>query len=891
MALTPGTRLGVFELTELIGRGGMGEVYRARDTRLDRDVAIKILPEAFARDVERLARFTREAKTLALLNHPNIGAIYGLEECAGIIALVMELVEGDDLSQRIARGAIPFDDALPIAKQIAEALEAAHERRIIHRDLKPANIKVRADGTVKVLDFGLAKAMEPADASSSPPTSPTITTPAMTQPGMILGTAAYMSPEQAQGRPTDRRTDIWAFGVLFYELLSGRRLFDGNSVQATLVQVLTKEPDLSSVPVRARRLLARCLERDPARRLRDIGDAAAWLEPDLPLAPLMPPSKSWRWPVVAAMSTIAIAALAYGQFRRVPVPAPTVFRFQIPLADAGAPAEEAIFAFSPDGRALAYRGQRGGVWLHVLGALEPTLLLGPDAKADGGTPFWSRDSKSLFYIAEGLLKRIDIRGGGVQRVGETRGLVLGGAENDDGVVLFGIATAGVMKVTSSGGTPESVTRPDEAGLERHIFPFFLPDGNHFLYLRLAPRPEDTGIYVGALIAAPEAQSRTRLLATGTGAQFVPGPNGDGTILFLRDGSLMAQGFNPSALELKGDAALIAERVGNTRAYPYFASSLSGSLVYRTTPTPTRQMTWFGRDGRAIGDVGEPIPLADPPMLSPSGSQFAISRWETSDHLNDVFLYTLSPYRMLRLARGPSLNESPAWTADSARITYASRRGNHYDLYETDAGGDGRQTALLESAESKYPNSWSRDHYLIYGSTGASTGPDLWLLPPVGKPLPFLTSPAREFGARFSPDGRWIAYLSDESGAVELYARSFTPAAGAGQPAIGPRVPVSSRGASMPRWRGDGRELFFVAPNGDLMSVAITMTEAAASASTATLQVGRPSVLFPAPAPANWDAAPDGQHFLFAIPVRPRAMEPFTVVVNWQAPSASRRPGS
>jgi hypothetical protein len=538
LVLTPGTRLGVYEITAPIGEGGMGQVYRARDTKLDRDVAIKILPQAFAHDADRVARFQREAKTLASLNHPRIAAIYGLEESGGVSALVMELVEGEDLSQRLRRGAIQFDEALPIAKQIAEALEAAHERGIVHRDLKPANIKVRADGTVKVLDFGLAKAMEP-PAGSSPAMSmlPTTTAPAMTQEGMILGTPAYMSPEQAQGRPTDKRTDIWAFGVVFYELLSGRRLFDGNSVQATLVQVLTKEPDLSSVPVAARRLLARCLERDPARRLRDIGDAAAWLEPDL--APT-PASKSWRWWVAAAILPMAIAALAYGPLRRMPAPPPVAFRFQIPLTDVGAPVDEPVFALSPDGRALAYSGKGGRVWLHVLGTVEPTLLLGPEANATGGTPFWSRDGKSLFYAAEGQIKKVDIRNGGVQPLCPAPALVLGGVENNDGTVIFGGAgIAGIMKVTRSGGTAESVTRPDPSRQERHMFPFFLPDGDHFLYLRLAAKPEDTGIYVGALSAAPEAQSRTRLLASSTGAQFVPGANGEGTVLFLRDGSLMA----------------------------------------------------------------------------------------------------------------------------------------------------------------------------------------------------------------------------------------------------------------------------------------------------------------------------------------------------------------
>ena len=881
LALAVGSRLGVYQVTAQIGAGGMGEVYRATDTNLKRAVAIKVLPTAVARDADRLARFQREAEVLAALNHPNIGAIYGLEKTADFTALVMELVEGDDLSQRVARGPVPFAEALPIARQIADALDAAHALGIVHRDLKPANIKVRPDGTVKVLDFGLAKAAAPAAGSwPSPSMPPTISAPAMTEAGMILGTAAYMSPEQAQGRPTDKRTDIWAFGVLFYELLSGQRLFDGASLQATLVQVLTKEPDLSIVPVPARRLLAQCLERDPARRLRDIGDAAAWLEPDRSPPPR---SASWLWPVVAAIAGVAIAVLAYGQFRRGAVAAPTPFRFQIPLADAGAGADEPIFAFSPDGRALSYSA-RGNIWLHVLGALEPTVLLGTEAKANDGTPFWSRDGKSLFYAAEGQLKKIDVSSGAVQRVCTAGGLVLGGVENDDGIVLYGVAAnAGVMKVRSSGGTPESVTRPDDASRERHIFPFFLPDGDHFLYLRLSAVSEDSGIYVGALSAAPGAQSPHRLLATSTGAQFVPGPNGEGAILFLRDGSLMAQGFNPRTLELKGEAAQVAQGVGNTRAYPYFASSLSGSVVYRATPAPTRQLTWVGRDGRTIGDVGTPIPLGDAPMLSPQGSHVAVSQWDPSDHLNDVYLYTLSPFSMLRLTRGPG-NEWPAWTADSAQITYASRRGNHFDVYATRADGDGRQSAVLESDDNKIPNSWSPEHYLVYSSTGASTGLDLWLLPPGGKPFPFLATPAREFGAQFSPDGRWIAYLSDESGVVELYARSFIPAAGGGQPTIGPRVPVSSGGANMPRWRGDGRELFFATAKGDLMAAAIA--EAPAGASAATLQVGHPTLLFPAPSPTQWDAAPDGQRFLFAIPVGPRAMAPFTVVVNWQARSPS-----
>ena len=654
MDLAFGARVGVYEIITPIGEGGMGQVFRGRDTKLDRDVAIKILPDAFAHDSERLARFQREAKTLASLNHPHIAAIYGLEDDGGVLALVMELVEGEDLSQRIARGAIPIEEALPIAKQIAEALEAAHEQGIIHRDLKPANIKVRADGVVKVLDFGLAKAMEPIS-SSNVTQSPTITTPAMTQVGTILGTAAYMSPEQARGKAVDKRADIWAFGCVLYEMLTGRRLFAAEDVPETLAAVLTRDVGLSALsattPPRVRRLLARCLERDPHNRLRDIGEARVELDktiagaadgagaaPSTASATAAIPRGPLAW-ITATASVLVAAALAIPavrHLRETPPPIPPETRVDIATATTDQPSS---FALSPDGRQIVFVASgddSSRLWLRSLA----TTTAQPLAGTEGATyPFWSPDSRSVGFYATSALKRIDL-GGGAPQILAPAASMSGGTWNADGVIVFAPgANSPLMRVSASAGTPAAVTTlgPQQSG---HRFPHFLPDGHRFLFL-VRGAPDVWGIYLGALDGRapirPDACCKRRHVS------------GRGPAIYRSVPRWWMASVGPGEHARRPAAGLREVRprgrtVHTGRPGPHLtafgASAVSvaatGLLAYRTGGSSQRRLTWVDRSGAVRGTVGGPDgDDLNSPRVSPDGSRVAVSRRQQGN--TDLFL--------------------------------------------------------------------------------------------------------------------------------------------------------------------------------------------------------------------------------------------------------------
>jgi eukaryotic-like serine/threonine-protein kinase len=551
MTFAPGDTLGPYEIISALGEGGMGEVYRARDRKLHRDVAIKVLPDSLSADPDRVARFERESHVLASLNHPNIAHIYGVEETNGMRALVLELVEGPTLADRIAQGALRLDEALQIARQIAEALEAAHDLGIIHRDLKPANVKLRPDGTVKVLDFGLAKALEPASGTRADITaSPTIMAPSMTRMGIVLGTVGYMSPEQARGESVDKRADIWAFGVVFYEMLTATPLFVRQTVADTVAAVLDFEPDWSRVPAKARPMLQACLQKHPKRRLRDIADSQLLFDSHTEreaASGSQRSQRSWIAWSLAAVGLIAAAIFAWAPWR-IALPAAEPIRFQV-SAPGDLPASAAS-AISPNGRYLAFLSSGSDrvmrVWVRDLRSLEDRPLQGTEIGQAAPPPFWSPDSRFIAYDAGGALKKVDVSGGLAQTICEVRQAAVGGSWNRGGVILFGDISGGIMRVSDAGGVPSSITKLDSPRNESaHLTPVFLPDGRHFFYLRVSRKnPEQTGIFLGSLDLRPEEQSSQRLVATTTSPIYARSSDGRfGKLLFLRDGNLMAQTFD------------------------------------------------------------------------------------------------------------------------------------------------------------------------------------------------------------------------------------------------------------------------------------------------------------------------------------------------------------
>jgi Tol biopolymer transport system component len=880
MTFGAGASLGPYEIVLPLGAGGMGEVYQARDTKLNRAVALKVVHERFADDPDRLARFRREAQTLAALNHPNIGAVYGLEDAHGVQAIVLELVEGPTLADRIAQGPLPVAEALAIAMQLLDACDAAHTRGIIHRDLKPANIKIRTDGTVKVLDFGLAKltGSDPTSAVSADGnlSSPTETAQA-TLPGTVLGTPAYMAPEQARGGDVDKRADIWAFGVILVEMLTGRALFGRVSTADTLAAVLHEEPDWRQVPHPARRLARSCLQKDPRQRLRDIADAHRLLEPDPDTRPTPASSGRLAWAAAALFGLVAIAA-TWAPWRTASSPAEPI-RFQlspdVTLAASGAS------AISPDGRHLAFLGSGADgpvrVWIRDLESLVDRPLTGTEVGQAAPPPFWSPDSRFIAFDAGGTLKKVELSGGLAQTICDLTNAAIGGSWNREGVIVFGTGNGPIMRVAETGGTPAAVTAIDVAnGESAHLAPVFLPDGRRFLYMRVSRSvPERTGMFVGSIDASPEEQDRRRILATPASVAYAPAPNGPGTVLFLRDGNLMAQAFDERRLELPGTPSLVAEQVDAYRDTATISASANGVLVYRDATS--LQLTWFDRQGR----VAERIPkrgLYQALSLAPDGTRALASKAGAQvASRSELWLFDFVRGTSSRITATDT--DDGIWSPDGNRVAFEAEGG----LFQKVLGGQEQDVVLPPDAlpGRQSPTSWSPDgRFVMYTASDPKTGSDLWSSSLTGSPTPtpFLRSEASESQGQFSPQSRglqWVAYASNESGRDEIFVRTF--------PDGGNLTMVSRGGGHSPKWRGDGQELYYVAADGTVMAAGVEDPR----------RPGTPVPLFKAPpgfasrdatmlrSAAPWGVAPDGQRFLFAAPAESGGLNRFTVVLNWQ----------
>jgi serine/threonine protein kinase len=875
MSLSTGTKLGPYEIVGPLGSGGMGEVYRARDPRLGRDVALKVLPPAFAQDPERMARFEREAQVLASLNHPNISALYGLEESDGVRALVLELVEGPTLADRMAPGPLPLEEALPLARQIAEALEEAHDKGVTHRDLKPANVKVRPDGTVKVLDFGLAKALGDDPAASNLENSPTRSVVSPTRAGVILGTAAYMSPEQAKGLPVDRRTDIWAFGVVLAEMLSGRRMYTGATAFDIMASVVRDEPAIPEAPPGIQRLLRRCLEKDPRRRLQAIGEARLLLEdphhsderaaspPPVPRARRLLP---WA---VAGLFFLATLVVSVAYFRRPPPEEAPVTKFTL------LPPENTSFneiAVSPDGRRVAFTARAASgttqLWVRPLDSLSAQPLAGTEGAS---LPFWSPDSRSLGFFAAGKLKKVEASGGPPQTLFNAA-VPRGGAWNRDGVIIFSPnGGAPLYRVSAAGGEPQPVTALDPARQETgHIWPQFLPDGQHFLFFAPSSQPENTGIYLASL----DSKTPTRVLGTTSSAAYA-----SGYLLYLRERTLLAQPFDLASFATAGEAVPVAEPVQiDSLLRARFSLSQSGVLVYDSSGSgSSSRLLWFDRAGKPLGSVGDPGDYTNL-NLSPDDQRVAAARRDPQTGRQDIWLFDLSRGGSSRFTFGPGSASSPVWSSDGSRIAFFSIRDGPYNLYQKLSSGAGSDEPLLKSSNNKYPLSWSPDgRFLLYAEQDPKMARrSLWILPLEGggKPFPFLRTAFNGFFGQFSSDGRWTAYTTDESGREEVYVRPFSGAeAGAGGKWL-----ISNNGGSAPLWRRDGKELFYLAPDNQLMAVEV-------QSGAAALQASVPQPLFQTRAAGiqfRYAVTADGRRFLVNSAAEQAASAPATVVLNWTA---------
>jgi serine/threonine-protein kinase len=827
VALTPGTRLGAYEILLLIGSGGMGEVYRARDSKLGRDVAFKILPEALA-DPDRIARFEREAKTLAALNQPHIAQIYGLEESNGVRALAMELVDGPTLADRIAQGPIPLDEVLPIAKQIAEALEAAHEQGIIHRDLKPANIKVRPDGTTKILDFGLAKAFDTVTTAGTGATmSPTLSIHA-TQAGIILGTAAYMAPEQARGKALDKRADIWTFGCVLFEMLTGRRAFEGDDISTTLASVLKTDPDWQALPPATapglRRLLGRCLRKDPKERLRDIGDARIVIDDMLSgvgtevAAPAtIHRAPRWRRVVIPVATGLAMSLGSAGLVwvaMRSPVAPRRVSRLEITTPSGAALGVDGPvtrdLAISPDGSRLIYIGSHGGVFVRLLDQLDATPLVRTVGPRD---PFVSPDGQWVGFADENTtLKRVPITGGPALPVAKLNNNSRGATWAPDGTIIFATSGTGTLqRVSASGGEPVALTRPDPSqGEANHLWPEILPGGQAVLFTILPTR----GGLDAASIAVLDLRTgrKTVLLRGGSDAHFVP----SGHLVYAAAGALRAVGFDLARLTVVGTSIPVVPQVLTTaRGAADAVLARDGTLVYVSGNAGTgaeRTLVWVDRQGRET-PIGAPPRAYMYPRVSPDGRRVAVSAF---DQQLDIWLWTLPGGPLTPVTFDPSFDAYPVWTPRGDRLLFSSNRRGSGNLYTMPADGTGTVEPLTESPNRQTASAITPDgRRLVFSELFPDTGEDIMAVEVDGQRqiTPLLKTANDERNGTVSSDGRWLAYEADDTGAFEIYVRPY--------PNVNSAVwQVSTGGGRQPLWAHTGRELFYRAPDGALMRVAV-----------------------------------------------------------------------
>ncbi len=892
MTLAAGVRLGPYEVVSPLGSGGMGEVYKGRDTRLGRDVAIKVLPAHLIDDPDVKARFEREAKSISQLTHPHICTLYDVGSEGGVEYLVMELLEGQTLADRLEKGPLPTEQVVRFGVEIADALDRAHRAGIVHRDLKPGNIMLTKSG-VKLLDFGLAKVVEAGEAPSELSSLPTqAASRPLTQKGMVMGTFQYMAPEQLEGKDADARTDIFALGCVLYEMATGKRAFTGATQASLISAIMTKEPEpISAIaplaPPALDRLVKGCLAKDPEDRwqnARDVRNELTWIGQSGSLASAAPPAVvrrknretlAWVTAIIAASAAaIAIAAALRSADR--------ARQLDQPLhASIVMPENTAVrgVALSPDGRRLAFVARdasgQSHLWIRELDSYIVTPLAGTESSS---FPFWSPDGRSVAFFADGKLKKIDASGGPSQVICDAPE-ARGGSWGREGVIVFAKVVDGpIYRVPASGGAPTVLTKLDrKRGETSHRWPFFLPDGRHFLYLVANFASPNAVPGMGVYVRSLDSNEERLVSPARSSVAFAPATPGgsEGSILFVNDGNLMAQPFDAGTRRVAGEPVPIAESIQYfpQTQYGLFSSSSAGELVYQArAASGVSQLLWLDRSGRQIGTLGSPANQANP-RISPDGNRVALDITDPRSGNTDVWIYQASGGIPSRFTSNPSLDTTPAWSPDGSRIVFNSLRQGHPDLYEKNSNGAGDDEPILVSTRTKYPLDWSRDGRLIlFRAIDENSNFELWYLPAGQKePVPYLKSTFGVSHGQFSPDQKWVAYASNESGTWEVYVAPF--------PGPGGNWKVSAAGGSEPRWRADGKELFYLAPDGKLMAVAVNEGPPFEAGAAAALFQTRRRERISATDLFSYDVSADGQRFLVNSDVGEVASSPLNLVLN------------